>query len=74
MKRTTAIVLCALLSLPAIESSPVFAKKAGTGNLSAAQRHKLMEIARGICKRKYGAASTVWRLDYKYLRVTCQEG
>lgn len=37
------------------------------------QREKLMEEARKICKKKYGATSTVYRLDYKKWIVICTE-
>ena len=37
------------------------------------QRKKLMEEARKICKKNYGAASTVYRLDYYKWIVICTE-
>jgi ABC-type transporter MlaC component len=37
------------------------------------QRKKLMEEARKICKKNYGAASTVYRLDYYKWTVICTE-
>jgi hypothetical protein len=40
---------------------------------NAQKRAKLMDEARKICKRKYGAASTVYKLDYFKWRVICSE-
>jgi hypothetical protein len=40
---------------------------------SAQKRAKLMDEARKVCKRKYGAASTVYKLDYFKWRVICSE-
>ncbi len=37
------------------------------------QRKKLMEEARKICKKNYGAASTVYRFEYHKWRVICTE-
>jgi hypothetical protein len=35
------------------------------------QRKKIMEDARQVCIRAYGASSTVYRFDYKKWRVIC---
>lgn len=35
------------------------------------QRAKLMEEARKICKKRYGAPSTVYGIDYYKWRVIC---
>jgi hypothetical protein len=35
------------------------------------QRKKLLEEARQVCIRKYGASSSVHHFDYKKWRVTC---
>lgn len=37
------------------------------------QREKLLEDARKLCKKKYGATSRVHYLDYKKWTVTCTE-
>lgn len=37
------------------------------------QRKKLMEEARKICKKNYGATSTVYRFEYHKWRVICTE-
>ena len=42
-------------------------------DFTPAQREKLMEKARKICKDKYGAMSTVYRLDYYHWKVWCLE-
>ena len=44
-------------------------KKKSSG--TSADRAKLMEIARQVCRKKYGAGSTVYRLDYTRKRVVC---
>ena len=55
---------------------PVSKKKKVTrsrDDFTAEQRDKLMEKARQICVKRYGASSRVWKLDYKAWRVTCTE-
>lgn len=42
-------------------------------DFTAEQRAKMMEEARGICKKKFGAASTVYKLDYYKWMVICNE-
>lgn len=42
-------------------------------DFTADQRERLMEEARKICIKRYGAGSRVWKLDYKAWRVTCTE-
>jgi hypothetical protein len=37
------------------------------------QRAKMMEEARRICKKAYGAGSTVYQLDYYKWKVICKE-
>ena len=44
-------------------------KKKSSG--TSADRAELMEIARQVCRKKYGAGSTVYRLDYTRKRVVC---
>jgi hypothetical protein len=42
-------------------------------DFTAEQRAKLMDEARRICKKKFGASSTVYKLDYYKWRVICNE-
>ena len=42
-------------------------------DFTAAQREKMMEEARKICKKKYGAPSRVHHIDYYRWRVYCTE-
>ena len=42
-------------------------------DFTAVRREKLMEEARNICKKKYGAGSTVYKFDYYKWRVTCND-
>ena len=42
-------------------------------DFTVARREKLMEEARNMCKKKYGAGSTVYKLDYYKWRVTCND-
>ena len=42
-------------------------------DFTAAQRAKMMEEAREICKKKYGAPSRVYKIDYVKWRVLCTE-
>lgn len=37
------------------------------------QREKMMERARQICRKNYGAGATVYRLDYYHWKVWCRE-
>ncbi len=45
-----------------------------SSDFTPAQRAKLMEEARKICKKRYGAGARVYRLDYYHWKVWCQEG
>jgi hypothetical protein len=40
-------------------------------DFTAAQREKLMEDARKICKKRFGAPTRVYRIDYVKWQVTC---
>jgi hypothetical protein len=40
-------------------------------DFTAEQRAKMMEEARKICKKKYGAPSQVYHIDYYRWRVIC---
>ena len=42
-------------------------------DFTPAQREKLMERARQICRKKYGAGATVYRLDYYKWTVWCRD-
>ena len=48
--------------------------KKKSSEYSAAQRAKFMEEARRICKKRYGAGATVYKLDYYHWKVWCLEG
>jgi hypothetical protein len=37
------------------------------------QRAKMMEEARKLCKKRYGASSTVYKFDYYKWMVICNE-
>lgn len=53
-------------------ASPVAQKQGkGRSEYSAEQRAKVLEHARAVCREKFGASSTVYRVDYKKWRVTC---
>jgi hypothetical protein len=41
-------------------------------DFTSEQRKKLLEEARQVCIRKYGASSSVYSLDYKKWRVICR--
>ena len=45
-----------------------------SSDFTPAQRAKLMEEARKICKKRYGSGARVYRLDYYHWKVWCQEG
>ncbi len=40
-------------------------------DFTSEQRQKIMEQARQVCVKAYGASSTVYRFDYKKWRVIC---
>jgi hypothetical protein len=42
-------------------------------DFTAAQRVKLLEEARQVCVKRYGAGSRVYKFDYSKWRVTCTE-
>jgi len=48
-------------------------KSPGKGRVgySAEERKRIQELARKVCREKSGASSTVYRIDYKKLRVIC---
>lgn len=43
----------------------------GRDQYTAAERDKILEAARSLCRRAYGAPSTVYRVDYKRATVWC---
>jgi hypothetical protein len=49
------------------------AKKKSTSDYSPEERKKIMEYARQLCKKTYGAPSQVYRLDYSRMRVICTQ-
>jgi hypothetical protein len=65
-----AIVLPGALTSPDSAHAATTKKKKKTSGTSA-DRAKLMEIARQVCRKKYGAGSSVYRLDYTRRRVVC---
>jgi hypothetical protein len=46
-------------------------KKKSSSDYSSEERKKIMELARQICRKKYGASSTVYRIDYTRKSVIC---
>jgi hypothetical protein len=42
-------------------------------DFTAAQRMKLLEQARQVCVKRYGATSRVYKFDYRKWLVTCTE-
>ena len=44
----------------------------GRDEYTPAQREKFMEEARQLCRKKYGAPSRVYRIDYKKNLVWCE--
>jgi hypothetical protein len=77
MRKLYVCFLAFAFVLPLITASqPAFAKRKTShkrSQYSAAQRSALMDQARKICRKKYGAASTVYQLDYYKWRVVCSE-
>ncbi|MFO1132680.1 MAG: hypothetical protein U1E16_11825 [Hyphomicrobiales bacterium] len=44
----------------------------GRDDYTPAQRDKMMEQARQLCRKKYGAPSRVYRVDFKRNTVWCE--
>lgn len=62
-----------LLTLTSVAEAA--SKKAmNRSELTPEQREELMREARTICKKKYGAEATVYKVNYRYRRVTCTNG
>jgi len=70
------MVSAALIALASLTSISEAASKKGMdrSELTPEQRERLMKEARAICKKKYGAEATVYKVNYKYRRVTCTNG
>ena len=51
--------------------APAKGNHKGRDKYTAAQRDKMMERAREICRKNYGAPSKVYRIDYKKNMVWC---
>jgi hypothetical protein len=43
----------------------------GRAGYTAEERKRIQEYARKVCRQEFGASSTVYRIDYKKLRVIC---
>lgn len=55
---------------PAMAASKKTTKK--KSDLSSAQREQILEYARALCKKKYGATGKVYRIDYYKKTVWCK--
>ena len=72
------LVLLLLVSIFAISqaSSTIDAatkKKKGRSDYTAEQREKFLKDARELCKKRYGAGSRVYRIDYTKPLIWCIE-
>jgi hypothetical protein len=52
--------------------APATSNHKGRDEYTTAQRDKMMERAREICRKNYGAPSRVYRIDYKKNMVWCE--
>ena len=43
-------------------------------DFTAEQREKMMEEARKICRKRFGAGASVYKMDYNKWKVWCLEG
>lgn len=76
MKKLLAVglVLSIALSLGFSESDAASkAKRKRWVDFTAAQKTELMKLAREVCRKRYGAISKVYRLDYYREKVWCTE-
>lgn len=85
MFKSLCLVLALCLAIPAAAPQPAEAattntqkkkaKKAplgkGRDGYTAEQRKKMMERARQICRKEFGASATVYDVDFRNLRVRC---
>jgi hypothetical protein len=44
----------------------------GRSDYTPEERAKMMQRGREVCRKEFGAPSTVYRIDYKSLRVYCR--
>lgn len=77
MIRFAGIALTALLMAGALDSA--VAKSSSTKHYSRsqfteAQRARILENARKVCKKRYGAGASVYRIDYYKGTIWCLEG
>lgn len=77
-----ALILCLAASftmtpiIGGVDDSAAATKKKVTrkrSDFTPQQREKLMEEARKICRKHYGATATVYRIDYYHWKVWCRE-
>jgi hypothetical protein len=54
-----------------VQAATTKKKKKSSSDYSSEERKKIMELARQICRKKYGASSTVYRIDYTRKSVIC---
>jgi len=52
--------------------APAKGNHKGRDDYTAAQRDKYMEEARQLCRKKFGAPSRVYRIDYKKNLIWCE--
>lgn len=55
----------------AAKKKPIHARS--RGDFTAAERDKILEHAREVCVKRYGATSRVYKLDYHKWEVICTE-
>jgi hypothetical protein len=68
-----AFVPTAVLHLPEAAAASTKKTKKKYPDLTSEQRAKLMDYARKICKKSYGASSTVHHVDWSTRKVWCNE-
>ena len=81
---TLAVAITAMAAVPVDASGSCPSQKNGkcpqtkktthsSSQYTAAQKAKMMDEARAICRKRYGAASHVYQLDYYHWKVWCTE-
>jgi hypothetical protein len=77
MQYHTSVILASVILIANCSTSVMAASTKHPTHKSAeftpAQKTKLMEEARKICRKQYGAMSTVYQLDYYHWKVWCRE-
>jgi len=69
-----ALALAGAVALGTAEAATKKKKKSyKRSDFTAEQREKLMEEARKICRKRYGSAAQVYRIDYARWMVICIE-